>query len=290
MTPRAEYLYKRFIERLEVEATTCQDALLAKTSSFLTEDDADILVVNGYAGTGKTTAVSAVIGVLEELKLHCVLLAPTGRAAKVLSSFAGRPAYTVHKHIYRQKGVGEDGFGKFSLSPNKAKNTLFVVDEVSLIGIEEQEKQGGTAFGSGNLLADLVSFVRSGVDCRLMLLGDAAQLPPVGLEASPALCPEFMDGFGGVTYAELSSVVRQAADSGILRNATAIRKMISGADVSDTFDEVKLDVRKCPDVERIGGGELIETLTDAYSKYGEDGTIILCRSNTRRTGWCVATS
>ena len=281
MTPRAEYLYKRFIERLEVEATSCQDALLAKTASFLTEDDADILVVNGYAGTGKTTAVSAVIGVLEELKLHCVLLAPTGRAAKVLSSFAGRPAYTVHKHIYRQKGVGEDGFGKFSLSPNKAKNTLFVVDEVSLIGIEEQEKQGGTAFGSGNLLADLVSFVRSGVDCRLMLLGDAAQLPPVGLEASPALCPEFMDGFGGVTYAELSSVVRQAADSGILRNATAIRKMISGADVSDTFDEVKLDVRKCPDVERIGGGELIETLTDAYSKYGEDGTIILCRSNKR---------
>ncbi|MBO4427606.1 MAG: AAA family ATPase [Bacteroidales bacterium] len=281
MTPRADYLYKRFLERLDVEATSCQDALLAKTAEFLTEDDADILVVNGYAGTGKTTAVSALIGVLEELKLHCVLLAPTGRAAKVLSSFAGRPAYTVHKHIYRQKGVGDDGFGKFALSPNKAKNTLFVVDEVSLIGIEEQEKQGGTAFGSGNLLADLVSFVRAGVDCRLMLLGDAAQLPPVGLEASPALCPEFMDGFGGVTYAELSTVVRQAADSGILRNATAIRKMISGADVSDTFDVVKLDVRKCPDVERIGGGELIETLTDAYAKYGEDGTIILCRSNKR---------
>ena len=281
MTSRADFLYKRFLERLNVEATSCQDALLAKTAAFLTEDDADILVVNGYAGTGKTTAVSAVIGVLEELKLHCVLLAPTGRAAKVLSSFAGRPAYTVHKHIYRQKGVGDDGFGKFSLSPNKAKNTLFVVDEVSLIGIEEQEKQGGAAFGTGNLLADLITFVRSGVDCRLMLLGDAAQLPPVGLEASPALCPEFMDGFGGVAYAELSTVVRQASDSGILRNATAIRRLIAGADVSDTFDSLKLDIRKCPDVERIGGGELIETLTDAYSRYGEDGTIILCRSNKR---------
>ena len=281
MNSRADFLYRHFIGKLSVTPTSCQDSLMRDVADFLTGDDADILVVNGYAGTGKTTAVSAVIATMEELGLKCVLLAPTGRAAKVLSSFSGRQAYTIHKHIYRQKSVGDDGFGLFSLSPNKAKGCLFVVDEVSLIGIEENEKQGSTAFGSGNLLSDLVNFMRAGVDCRMIMIGDAAQLPPVGLEASPALNMDFMDGFGGVRYATLTTVVRQAEESGILHNATILREMISSADVSDTFESVKLDVRPYPDVERIGGGELIETLSDAYSRYGEDETIILCRSNKR---------
>ena len=250
-------------------------------AAFVTCDDADILVVNGYAGTGKTTAVAAVIAALKDVGTPSVLLAPTGRAAKVLSGISRRPAYTIHKHIYRQKSVGSDGFGQFSLAPNKAKRTLFVVDEVSLIGIDALSAQGSTAFGSGNLLDDLVGFVRNGLDCRLVLIGDAAQLPPVGLDVSPALSKSFMDGFGGVRYSELTSVVRQAAESGILRNATALRKRIAGSSGDATFDELKLDLRGTDDVVRIGGGELIDALTDAYGRYGEDDTVILCRSNKR---------
>ena len=278
---RAGFLYEDFMGRLGVDPTECQQKLLQKIASFLTGDDADILVVNGYAGTGKTTAVSAVIDSLEDLKLHCILLAPTGRAAKVLSRMSGRPAYTIHKHIYRQKSVGADGFGQFSLVPNKAKNTLFVVDEVSLIGIDDASKQGTTAFGTGNLLADLVTFVRNGVDCRLLLVGDSAQLPPVGLDESPALFAGFMDGFGGVQYATLTTVVRQALESGILHNATRIRQMIEGAYPGRTFEGIKLNVKGFYDIKRISGQELIEGISDAYSKYGEDQTIILCRSNKR---------
>ena len=276
---RSSYLYGEFRSRFDYEPTSCQDRLLQSVAAFLTGDDADIMVVNGYAGTGKTTAISAVIDALEALKLHTVLLAPTGRAAKVLSGMASRPAYTIHKHIYRQKAVGADGFGQFSITPNKARSTLFVVDEVSLIGIDEPSHQSSAAFGSGNLLEDLVNFVRSGVDCRLIMIGDAAQLPPVGLDASPALDPSFMDAFGGVCYAELTTVVRQARESGILRNATALRELISSGE--EFFEGLKLDVRDCPDVIRIGGGELIDSISSAYSRYGEDDTIILCRSNKR---------
>lgn len=278
---RSDFLYKEFTRRFSYGLTSCQDALMHKIASFLTGDDADILVVNGYAGTGKTTAISAVIDVLENMKLHTVLLAPTGRAAKVLSGMAQRPAYTIHKHIYRQKSVGADGFGQFSLTPNKARNTLFVVDEVSLIGIEEAARQSSTAFGTGNLLEDLVTFVRNGVDCRLILIGDAAQLPPVGLDASPALSPDYMDGFGGVQYAELTSVVRQAQESGILRNATVLRENIRSAEDGESFSPLELDLNGCSDIERVSGGELIDAITSAYGNYGEDETIILCRSNKR---------
>ncbi len=278
---RSNFLFKEFISRFSYDPTPCQEALMHKVASFLTSDDGDILVVNGYAGTGKTTAISVVIDALEDLKLQTVLLAPTGRAAKVLSGMAHRPAFTVHKHIYRQKSVGADGFGQFSLAPNKARNTLYVVDEVSLIGIEDSGRQSMSAFGTGNLLEDLVSFVRAGADCRLILIGDAAQLPPVGLDASPALIPDYMDGFGGVQYAELTTVVRQALESGILRNATMLRELIRNAENGDFSAPLKLDVRGCPDIVRISGGELIDTLSSAYGDYGEDGTIILCRSNKR---------
>ena len=279
MTDRSTFLFKEFLRRLEYEPTSCQEQLLHTIAGFLTGDDADILVVNGYAGTGKTTAIASVIEALEDLKLKTVLLAPTGRAAKVLSAVAGRPAFTIHKHIYRQKSVGADGFGQFNLAPNKARNTLFVVDEVSLIGIDDAQHQGSAAFGSGNLLEDLVNFVRAGVDCRLIMLGDAAQLPPVGLDASPALDPSFMDAFGGVMHAELTTVVRQARESGILRNATMLRSLISSG--QEIFSGFHLDLSNSPDISRIGGSALIDTLSSAYSKYGEDDTIILCRSNKR---------
>ena len=221
-----DFLYNGFVSRLKFEPTTCQDALLRKISEFVSSDDSDILVVNGYAGTGKTTAISAVISVLKEFQTKCVLLAPTGRAAKVLSSYSGQPAYTIHKHIYRQKSVGGDGFGQFTLSPNKDKSTLFIVDEVSLIGIDGGQQQSTAAFGTGNLLDDLVSFVRAGAECKLILIGDSAQLPPVGLDASPALNKEYMNMHGGVEWAELSTVVRQQQESGILYNATQDRKSV----------------------------------------------------------------
>ena len=249
-------------------------------AAFLTSDDGDILVVNGYAGTGKTTVLAAVVSAFTDLRTPCILMAPTGRSAKVLSSYTGRPASTVHKQIYRQKSHGSDGFGQFSLAPNKAKNTLFIVDEVSLIGIDAGERQSTAAFGSGNLLEDLVLYMRSGVDCRMILVGDAAQLPPIGLDRSPALSEEYMSGVGGVRFSELRTVVRQQADSGILVNATHLRELLE-EDCEIPLDELGLTVQGFDDVERISGGELIETLTDAYGRYGEDETIVLCRSNKR---------
>ena len=281
---RSGFLYTSFISRFQYHPTSCQESLLRKVADFVSSDDEDILVVNGYAGTGKTTAISAVISVLKEFQTKCVLLAPTGRAAKVLSSYAGQPAFTIHKHIYRQKSVGGDGFGQFSLAPNKDRDTLFIVDEVSLIGIDAGQQQSTSSFGSGNLLEDLVTFVRSGAECKVILIGDSAQLPPVGLDASPALLKDYMAMMGGVEFAELSTVVRQQQESGILYNATMIRQMISemeyGSGVMDVCD-LQLDVAPFDDVERIGGGDLIEKISDAYASYGEDETIILCRSNKR---------
>lgn len=281
---KADFLYSGFVSRLQYEPTSCQEGLLRKVADFVSSDDSDILVVNGYAGTGKTTAISAVISVMKEFQTKCVLLAPTGRAAKVLSSYAGQPAYTIHKHIYRQKSVGGDGFGQFSLAPNKDKEALFIVDEVSLIGIDAGQQQSTAAFGTGNLLEDLISFVRAGVECKVILIGDSAQLPPIGLEASPALLPEYMKMMGGVQFAELSTVVRQQNESGILYNATLIRQLQSeleyGPGVMDICD-LGLETDPFDDIERISGGELIEKIGDAYSAYGEDDTIILCRSNKR---------
>ena len=281
---RCDFLYSGFISKFKYDPTPCQDALLRKISEFVSSDDSDILVVNGYAGTGKTTAVSAVIETMKEFETKCVLLAPTGRAAKVLSSYAGQPAYTIHKRIYRQKSVGGDGFGQFSLCPNKDKEVLFVVDEVSLIGIDASQQQSTAAFGTGNLLDDLISHVRAGVDCKMILIGDSAQLPPVGLDASPALMKDYMSMHGGVEWAELTTVVRQQQESGILYNATKIRQLQQdlecGPGVMDLCD-LELEVEGFDDVERITGGDLIEKISDAYAEYGEDETVILCRSNKR---------
>lgn len=275
---RAGFLYQTFLGCFSYETTPCQDKLLRQVASFVTADE-DILVVNGYAGTGKTSALSAVVSGLTSLQVPCVLLAPTGRSAKVLSGYCGRPASTIHKHIYRQKSFGADGMGQFSLVPNKARGTLFIVDEVSLIGIASSE--GGGAFGSGNLLEDLVCFVRSGVDCKLILVGDAAQLPPVGLDESPALSPEYMEGFGGVSYATLTTVVRQAEGSGILLNATHLRTLLDSMEEPIGLSDLALRGEGFPDFRRIGGGELLEALSDAYDKYGTDEVAVLCRSNKR---------
>lgn len=281
---RSDFLYSCFLSKLSYRPTSCQDALFRSISEFVSSDDSDIMVVNGYAGTGKTTAISSVISVMNDFRTKCVLLAPTGRAAKVLSSYSGRPAFTIHKHIYRQKSVGGDGFGQFSLAPNKDKDTLFIVDEVSLIGIDAGHQPSTTSFGSGNLLDDLITFVRSGASCKVILIGDSAQLPPIGLDASPALMREYMSMMGGVVFAELTEVIRQQNESGILYNATMIRRhqseLEAGIGVMDICD-LGLETAGFDDVERISGGDLVEKISDAFARYGEDETIILCRSNKR---------
>lgn len=272
------FLYKQFIKRFPYEPTPCQERLFTELADFLYGGEGDIMVVNGYAGTGKTSALAAVVAAFGKMGTSCVLLAPTGRAAKVLSSYTKCPAYTIHKHIYRQKSF-DDGIGKFTLAPNKERDVVYIVDEVSLIGIEQG--RSNVNFGSGNLLEDLINFVRSGIDCKLVMVGDGAQLPPVGLDRSPALSPEYMSIAGGVRFCTLSSVVRQASKSGILHNATILRGYITEGVDGLPFSKLGLEIDGFEDVSRVSGGELIETLSDAYDKYGEDGTVVLCRSNKR---------
>ena len=280
----ADFIARGIISRLKYEPTPCQENMIRKISSFLLSDESDIFVINGYAGTGKTSAVAAVVSLLGSLHLKCVLLAPTGRAAKVFSSYASAPAYTIHKHIYRQKSVGGDGFGQFTLAPNKDKDTVYFVDEASLLGIDSMQQQSTQLFGSGNLLDDLVTYVRSAQGNKLVLIGDSAQLPPVGLDASPALSEDYMAMMGNVEWAALTTVVRQPKASGILYNATVLREMIVRCeDFSEDSDDLvpRLSTDGFDDVERITGGDLIDCLSDAYSRYGEDDTVILCRSNKR---------
>jgi len=291
---RGDFFYRRFKDFFPYDGTEDQDRLFREIAGFVTCDDADILVVNGYAGTGKTSAIASVIQSFDDLRPRtrndeleeiCFLLAPTGRAAKVLSSYAGKPASTIHKCIYRQKSVGDDGFGQFSLAPNKLSHKLFIVDEVSLIGIEDAHRQGTTQFGTGDLLKDLIDYVRAGNDCRLILIGDDAQLPPVGMEASPALSKECMGCFGGVRYCSLRQVVRQQKESGILHNATRLRELIASDLYGDgmfTPDELGLTVEGFDDVVRITGGDLLDALNTAYySEYSKDDAVVLCRSNKR---------
>lgn len=280
MGGRQTLLYDSFKSHFKYTPTDCQDRLFRDIAAFASDDEGDILVVNGYAGTGKTSAVSAVVAALSEFKVPTVLMAPTGRAAKVLSSYTGRPAYTIHKHIYRQKSA-EGAIGEFSLAPNKLRDSLLIVDEVSLIGIDQPQQQSMSLFGSGNLLSDLVRFARNGAGCKLILVGDAAQLPPVGLTCSPALSEELMSTFGGVRFNTLSTVVRQQKESGILLNATSLRNKISDPEFYGCTSG-ELGLRSgMEDCENITGGELIEALTQAYSDFGDDGVVVLCRSNKR---------
>ena len=274
---RQDILYAGFLDSLGFEPTSCQDDAFRKIAGFISSDSSDIMVLNGFAGTGKTTLMAAVVNTLSAFHTPCILLAPTGRAAKVLSAFAGRRAFTIHKHIYRQKSVGADGMGLFSISPNKAVRSLFVVDEASLIGASQEG--GGQAFGSGNLLDDLVSFVRSGAECKLLLVGDTAQLPPVGLDESPAL-DATIEEYGGVSRALMTTVVRQKAESGILANATRLRRLLFDDGVYEAkTGDLHLVAEGFDDVERIGGGEVLDALNDAFSRYGEEETMIVCRSN-----------
>ena len=226
----------------------------------------------GYAGTGKTSLVAALVKTMEQLERRTVLLAPTGRAAKVFSSYSGKPAYTIHKWIYRQKSILNGS--SFTLMENRAQNTLFIVDEASMIANE-----GATNFGSGALLDDLVEFVYSGRGCSLLLLGDTAQLPPVGEELSPALSATYLRSmFLNVSGVELTQVMRQLDGSGILQNATMLRHIISDGAVG-ALPCIKLN--GFADICKVQGEELIEAIEGSYSSVGIDETIVLCRSNKR---------
>ena len=199
-----------------------QHELLQMLAAFVLDEHNDTLfLLRGYAGTGKTSLVGALVKALAQLQSKVVLLAPTGRAAKVFARYAGHPAYTIHRRIYRQKSYSPDMEG-FLVGENLAKHTLFIVDEASMIANSSGE---GAVYGSGRLLDDLVEYVYSGEHCRLILLGDTAQLPPVGQERSPALDASVLKGYGLTVWEyELREVARQAAESGILSNATRLRE------------------------------------------------------------------
>ena len=271
----AQFLTDRLRHHLGYPPTPCQERLFDTLGRFTIQyETCDLLLVSGYAGTGKTSAIAAFVRTLKELHYRYVLLAPTGRSAKVLSGFTGEKAYTIHKHIYRQKGI-RDGVGEFQLNFNKAKDTFFIVDEASLISVEMNT--GGGLFGSGDLLDDLVQFVRAGVDDKLIIIGDRGQLPPIGLDRSPALDEAYLSRYGTLMTAELTTVVRQAAESGILTNATIVRRLIE----SERVETPRLVLQGFDDVERVSGGELIEKISDAVGRYGLDDIVVLCRSNKR---------
>lgn len=232
-------------------------------------------ILKGYAGTGKTSLVGALVKTLGELNRKFVLLAPTGRAAKVFSRYAGHSAYTIHRKIYRQKTFSNET-DNFVMGDNLLKNTLFIVDEASMVA---NEGLSGASFGTGRLLDDLVQYVYSGSGCRLMLVGDTAQLPPVGEDESPALSVSVLEGYGlHVEECDLTQVVRQKTASGILYNATALRLKLGGG---DCFSPPVLRTRGFADVRALPGSELTEAIGECYDRAGMDETIIVCRSNKR---------
>lgn len=239
------------------------------------EADAAFLL-RGYAGTGKTSLVAAMVQTLAQLKQPVMLLAPTGRAAKVFSLYSGMPAYTIHRKVYRQKTLTDPGL--FQQGVNLHKHTTLIVDEASMVS--NTGGDGGVSFGTGRLLDDLIHYVYSCEGCRLMLIGDTAQLPPVGTDESPALDAGMLASYGlTVWQVQMTEVVRQSTDSGILWNATMLRQMLAESDGGIPFPRFR--IQGMPDIEVVKGDELIDSLESSYSRCGTDDTIVVTRSNKR---------
>ena len=270
------YLGQQIEANFSYKPTLEQENAIKKLAQFLFSPQNDeVFLLKGYAGTGKTSLVGALVKTLYQLEQKCVLLAPTGRAAKVFSHYAGYPAYTVHKKIYRQRSFSNET-DNFSVNDNLHQHTLFIFDEASMIA---NEGLSGSMFGTGRLLDDLIQYVYAGIGCRLLLIGDTAQLPPVGEEESPALSADALKGYGLIVHeALLTEVVRQMNDSGILWNATELRRYIAE---EDYFTLPPIRVEGFPDVKVVNGNELIETIGECYDKVGMDETIVVCRSNKR---------
>ena len=268
-----EFKY-RIREALGLVPTAEQEHAIDVFSMFMTDrDDHVAMILRGSAGTGKTTLAGAIVRAMSALKQRMILLAPTGRAAKVFSLNAGHPAYTIHRRIYRQKSAGD--ISSFNLNFNNNHDTLFIVDESSMIA---NQGYGESSFGSGCLLDDLMQFVYSGQNCRLMLVGDKAQLPPVGEDESPALMPDVLRAYGMRVYeCDLNQVLRQSEDSGILWNATQVRCMMADGG----WSLPKIRFQGFPDIVNVPGDELIESLATSYSRAGMDETMVITRSNKR---------
>jgi exodeoxyribonuclease-5 len=266
-----KFLSSKIKNNFSYPPTTEQDLLINALSEFIVSGKETIFLLKGYAGTGKTTVISSLVKTLDELKQPVMLMAPTGRAAKVLSAYSGKPAYTIHKKIYRQRTGGEL-YGIFNLNVNLSKHTLFIVDEASMINNQGMESN----FGSGKLLDDLIEYVYGGDGCRLILIGDTAQLPPVGQTVSPALDKNILEMYGfEVNEFSLSQVMRQAEESGILFNASQLRELLRENSIG-SFPKINVDF---PDIHKITGEELIETLSSSYQKDGTEETIVITRSN-----------
>jgi exodeoxyribonuclease-5 len=269
---RENLIYTQLCKNLGNVPTDDQAVALQKLASYIVENTNDVIfLLTGYAGTGKTSVISSLVKTLDILRMKSMLLAPTGRAAKVLASYSGRQAFTIHKKIYRQKSA-KDGLGTFSLNRNMARDTFFIVDEASMVSNSSSE----SIFGSGRLLEDLVEFVYSGKECKLILVGDTAQLPPVGSAISPALDPSSLGEFGfGLITTELRQVVRQSETSGVLMNATRIREQVEGK----ILEKPSIDCTNYRDTIRLNGEDLIDELSSAYGTCGVEGTIIVVNSN-----------
>lgn len=270
-----ELKYK-ILQQFGFPPTQEQAHALEVFAEFLTDRDPHaVMILRGSAGTGKTTLSGAIVRTLKEIHQKVMLLAPTGRAAKVFSLNSGSPAYTIHRRIYREKSFsGVEG--QFNLNDNLYTDMLFMVDEASMIA---NMGLGGMSFGSGCLLDDLVHFVYQGRNDRLLLIGDKAQLSPVGEEESPALHAAMLEGYGLKVYeCDLNEVLRQSEESGILYNATMIRQMITHDDITQL---PKIRFVGYSDIKPMPGAELIEALADSYHHVGLDDTIVVTRSNKR---------
>ncbi|WP_213521676.1 ATP-dependent RecD-like DNA helicase [Nonlabens sp.] len=275
MTPQE--FYQVLLLDFPFKPTNEQDRALESLADFIIDKNKDrLFILRGYAGTGKTTLTSTIVKSIWKLKMSCVLLAPTGRAAKVISNYSNKQAATIHREIYYPKSQGNGGV-QFTLKQNKYRNALFVVDEASMIpDVAADNKMFG---GNGSLLDDLIEYVYSGVNCKLMIIGDTAQLPPVQLDVSPALDSQLMEQryLKEVTEIELDEVKRQSENSGILLNATGIRNHI----LHEEFD-FKFDVAHFTDINRlIDGYEILDAINSAYDSHGHEETAIIVRSNKR---------
>ena len=269
-------LVRFILAKFAMQPTLEQAETVQRWGDFLLSTQREeIFLLRGFAGTGKTTLVGSLVRALQALHRPVVLLAPTGRAAKVFSLHAGCPAYTIHKKIYRQKTFSPDMTG-FQADINNHRHTLFIVDEASMIA---NEGLSGGVFGTGRLLDDLILYVYAGEGCRLMLVGDSAQLPPVGEELSPALNAHALASYGmTIRQATLTEVVRQADESGILWNATMLRRLIYDEAMNDF---PRIHIGGFTDVHAVTGQDLIEFLEDSYYRCGTDQTIVVTRSNRR---------
>lgn len=270
-----DFFFDKICNNSQFTPTSSQLIAMDQLAEFsVSSDPKPLFLLTGYAGTGKTSLMNSYVKTLLGFDIKTVLLAPTGRAAKVLSASVGQPAYTIHKKIYRQQS-STNGLGSFQMNNNLHKDTVFIVDEASMVS---NQSHGSSVFGSGRLLEDLINYVYAN-NCKLLLIGDTAQLPPVGLDMSPALEILNLEAYGvKLWHTMLTDVVRQKMDGGILENATYLRSLLDEHDDIDFYPKLKVGTN---DVKQLSGADLMEELNYCFDQYGLEETIVVCRTNKR---------